>query len=265
MAFATAQFLLPNQLSSGGFAGISTILYYLFKFPLGITILVLNIPLFVISFFRRGKGFFVKTIIGTVFLAIFLDLFEKFNPLTNDRFLACIYGGILIGIGTAINMKAQASTGGTELLTHIIRTYKSEYRTSNLIVILDTAVVLLNVLFFKTIEIGLYSAITIYIMGKMIDLFFEGVNFSKMIYIISPKFQEISDIINEDIRRGTTGIYAKGMYKNEEKMLLLCIASRNEVIKIIQIAKKIDTNAFIIILNAREVFGKGFKKKELNK
>ena len=117
MAFSTASFLLPNQLSTGGFAGISTIVYYLFKFPLGTTMLVLNIPLLLIAFFKVNKSLFFKSIIGTVLLSVFIDFFEKFGPITTDRFLACIYGGIITGIGTAIILKAGASTGGTDFLS----------------------------------------------------------------------------------------------------------------------------------------------------
>ena len=110
MAISTSLFLLPNQLSSGGFSGLATITYYLFKIPLGTTILVLNIPLFIIALIKSGKTFFINAITGTIMLSVFLDIFDKFKPLTTDRFLACIYGGIISGIGSAIILKARAST-----------------------------------------------------------------------------------------------------------------------------------------------------------
>lgn len=259
MAFGTSFFLLPNQLSSGGFAGIATITYYLLNFPMGITILALNIPLFIMACFKIGKSFFVKAILGTFFLSTFIDIFDKLTPITHDRFLACIYGGITIGLGTAIILKAHASTGGTDLITLIAREYNSRVRVSNLIVIIDTIIVLLNVLFFKEIEIGLYSAITIYLMGKILDVFFEGIYFTKLIFIISDKNEEISKEIGTTIKRGTTGLYGKGMYTNEDKLVLMCAASRGDIIKVKEVAKKIDSQAFIIISNAREVFGMGFK------
>ena len=193
MAAGTSLFLLPNQLSSGGFAGIATIIYYLFKLPLGTTMLILNIPLFILTIIRVGKETAIKGIIGTISLSVFIDILEKFNPLTEDRLLACIYGGILVGLGTAIVLKANASTGGTDLLTYIIRSYRPNYRTSNLIVIIDIAIVLLNVIFFKEIEIGLYSAIAIYLNGKMIDIVFEGIYFTKTMFIVSNKYKEIAE------------------------------------------------------------------------
>lgn len=259
MAAGTSLFLLPNQLSSGGFAGIATITYYLFHIPLGTFMLILNIPLFILTIIKVGKGVAIKGIVGTILLSLFIDLLEKFDPLTEDRFLACIYGGILTGIGTAIVLKANASTGGTDLLTYIIRAFKPHYRPSNLIVIIDTGIIIMNVIFFKEIEIGLYSAIAIYIMGKMIDIVFEGIYFTKTMFIVSDKYEEIAEEIGKNIDRGSTGIYAKGMYTNEEKIMLWCVASRGEVVKIKQIVRDIDKRAFIVISSAREAWGKGFK------
>ena len=260
MAMGTSLFLLPNQLSSGGFAGISTIIYYLFGLPLGTTMLILNIPLFIMAIIRVGKEVAIKGILGTIILSAFIDIFERFNPLTQDRFLACIYGGILVGLGTAIVLKANASTGGTDLLSYIIRSFKPNYRAGNLIVIVDTAIVLLNVIFFREVEIGLYSAIAIYLNGKMIDIVFEGIYFTKTMFIVSNHYKEIAQEIGEKLDRGSTAVYAKGMYTKEKRMMLWCVASRGEVAKIKQIAQEIDPRAFIVISSAREAWGKGFKR-----
>lgn len=260
MAIATSLLLLPNKLSSGGFTGIATITYYLFNWKMGYVILMLNIPFFILAFIRIGKEFVIKSIIGTALLSIFIEILDKLNPLTQDKILACIYGGILLGIGTSLILKASASTGGSDLVSYIIKSFKQGLSTSNLIVVFDTVVVTLNVVFLKELEIGLYSAISIYLMGKIIDIIFEGVGFSKKMLIISEKYQEISNEIGNKVLRGTTGIYSKGMYTNNKKMMLMCIASRQEVIEIRQITNQIDSKAFIIISNVREVYGKGFKK-----
>lgn len=259
MAVSIDLFLLPNQLSVGGFSGIGTIGYYLLNIPVGTTTLILNIPLFIMAFIKNGKKFFLSSLAGTLLLSFFLNLFENLNSITNTSFLACIYGGILSGIGTSIVLKANASTGGSDLLAQIIKSYKPDIKPGTVIVIIDAIVVLASTIIFGNIEIGLYSAIAIYIMGKVLDLFFEGIDFAKMMIIISPKYQQISDEINTEIRRGTTAIYGKGMYKEEEKKLLLCVASRGEVREIRKIVNKIDKTAFLIITNAREVYGKGFK------
>lgn len=259
MAIGTSLFLLPNQLSSGGFAGISTIIYYLLGLPLGTTMLMLNIPLFILTIIRVGKETAIKGIMGAIILSVFIDILDKLGPITNDRLLACIYGGILIGLGTAIVLKANASTGGTDLLSYVIRSFKPYYRVSNLIVIVDIAIVLLNVLFFKEIEIGLYSAIAIYLSGKMIDIVFEGIYFTKTMFIVSNKYKEIAQAIGEQLDRGSTAIYAKGMYTREKRMMLWCVASRGEMAKIKKIAEEIDPKAFLVITSAREAWGKGFR------
>lgn len=260
MAAATSFFLLPNQLSSGGFAGIGTITYYLFGLPVGIVMLALNIPLFIAGFFTKGKLFFLKSVIGTISLAIFIDVFDKWNAVTADRLLSCIYGGILMGVGTALVLKSNGSTGGTDLLSYIIRKYNPKYRSGSIIILVDTIIIVANVLVFQEIEIGLYSVITIYLMGKMIDIVFEGVYFTKMLYIISDAYQEIAEEITKEIGRGVTSLYAKGMYTGEEKNVLLCVASRGEIVKIKQIVHTIDEKAFMVITNAREALGKGFKE-----
>ena len=176
MAAGVSFFLLPNQLSSGGFSGVATIAYYLLKIPMGTVILVLNVPFFIFSIFKLGKNFFIKSIIGTVSLSLLIDFFDKFEPLTDDRFLACIYGGIITGLGSAIILKVRASTGGSELVGNIINSINPNIRMSNIIMAFDTLVVTLNVIFFKEIEIGLYSAIAIYLMGKIIDILLESKN-----------------------------------------------------------------------------------------
>ena len=260
MSIGISQFLLPNKLSTGGFSGLATIAFYLFKWPMGRTILLLNIPCFIFAFIRIGKEFAIKSIIGTMLLSIFIDFFEKYAAWTNDRVLACIYGGVLTGIGTAIILRSNGSTGGSDLVSVVLKSFNTKLSTSNIIVIFDVVVIALNVIAFRKLEIGLYSAIAIFIMGKMIDIVFEGIGFSKMIFIISDKYDEISKRIGETIKRGTTGIYSKGMYTNKEKMMVMCIASRGEVIKIRQIANQIDKSSFTVITNVREVYGKGFKR-----
>ncbi len=259
MAIGISQFLLPNQLSSGGVAGIATITYYLFHIPMGTMILLINIPLFLFSIYKIGKNFFIKSIIGTITLSLFIDMLDKLEPFTNDRFLACVYGGIIIGIGTAILLKVNASTGGSDLISYIARKYNPNISTSNIIAIIDIVIVTINMIVFRKIEIGLYSAIAIYLMGKIIDILFEGIYFTKLILIISDETEKIAKQIDEKIKRGSTGLYGRGMYTSKEKLVLMCAVSRRDVSRVKTIAKKTDPKSFIIITNSREVVGLGFK------
>ena len=260
MAVAVSQFLLPNELSSGGFSGIATITYYLLKIPMGIIIILLNIPLFIFAGLKIGKDFFIKSVIGTSCLSFFIDILDKLPPLTNDKFLACIYGGILTGIGTAIILKSNSSTGGTDLLSNIIKEINSKIQMGKVIVLIDFVIVALNVIFLGKIEIGLYSTIAIYLMGLMIDIVFEGIYFTKLLVIISDKNEDIAKEIGSIIRRGATGLYGKGMYTNKEKLILICAAGRRDVANVKQLVLNIDPNAFLIVTNSREVLGYGFKE-----
>ena len=260
MAIGTSLFLLPNQLSTCGFSGVATIIYYFLNIPMGTTILALNIPLFIIAIYQLGKRFCAKSILGTIVFSIAIDIVDKLPSLTDDRLLACIYGGIIIGLGTAVILRSNSSTGGSDLLSFIVRTYKPNIRMSNMITIIDTVIVTLNMIFFKEIEIGLYSAIAIYLMGKMIDIIFEGIYFTKLLIIVSNMNEEIAKQVGEKIQRGTTGLFGKGMYTQENKLILMCAASRGDIARIKLIARKIDPHSFIIITNSREVVGQGFKR-----
>ena len=200
---------------------------------------------------------------GTVAFSLLLNafevIFEDITVVTDDKLLASIYGGLLVGIGTAIVLRNNASTGGTDLLSNILSKYFPTFKTGSLIVLLDTIIVGANMIALKQIEIGLYSAIAIYIDGKIIEIIAEGTNYTKMIFIVSDKYEEIANSISEQLKRGSTAIYATGMYRKEEKKILWCVASRNQIVRIRQIAKSIDKNSFMTIFNAREAYGLGFK------
>lgn len=260
MAIGVSSFLLPNQLSSGGISGIATITYYLLKIPMGTMIIILNVPLFIFAGYKIGKEYFIKSVIGTISLSFFIDILDKYPPITTDRFLGCIYGGVLIGIGTAIILKVESSTGGTELVARLIKTYNPHISMSKYLTIIDVVIIGLNVIFFEHIEIGLYSAIAIYLYGKMIDIIFEGIYFTKLLFVISDKNEEISEKIKNEVKRGVTGLYGKGMYSHKDKLVLVCAASRGDVYKIKDLARRIDQKCFIVVANAREVLGKGFKE-----
>ena len=262
IAISIALILLPNKLSTGGFSGIATVVYYLSNIPAGTFMLALNIPLFIFAFFKMGKSFFVKSIVGTISLSFFIDLLDKVKPITTDRFLACIYGGILIGIGTAIIFKMESSTGGSDTIGFLAKCYRPHIKIGQVMVVVDTIIVLVNTIVFKEIEIGLYSAIAIFLMGKMVDIIFEGVDFTKLLIIISDKNEEIAKQIGDKVERGSTGLIGKGMYKKDDKLVLICAADRGDISKIKTIIQRIDPKSFIIISNAREVFGLGFKKAE---
>lgn len=260
--FGMASFLLPNKLSSGGFTGIATVFYYFFGWNVGLTVIILNIPFFIYAFVRIGKKFLIKTVIATFLLSFFIDIFEYLPLLTNDRLLASIYGGVLIGIGTGLTFKAHTSTGGTDLIVQIVRSFKVRISSSKLLNLIDICVVVLNVVFFREFEIGLYSAIAIFLDGVLIDIVFEGINFSKLVFIVSNKNTEIVNMIHENLKAGATEIYGKGTYLNQNKVVIMSVMNRREIPILCENVYEIDRDAFLIVSNAREVYGLGFKSIE---
>ena len=258
-AFGTACFLLPNKLSSGGFSGIATILYYLFGWKMGITIILMNIPVLILAYFKLGKYFVFKTIISTIAFSKLIDWFNYIDFIIYDKFLASIYGGILIGVGLSLVFRQKASTGGTDLISMLVQSYNPRIKTGQILIFLDIVIVASNLVIFGNINIGLYSFIAIYLVSKMIDLVAEGVNFTKMVYIISDDSVEISKAINIELGRGATELYGRGSYTGKDKMVILCATKRYNIIKIKEMVNKIDPNAFMIIGDAREVYGLGFK------
>lgn len=239
--------------------GIATIFYYFLNWNVGITVFLLNIPLFIFATFKIGKKFLLKTIIGTILLSLFIDIFENVPLVTNDRLLASIYGGVLVGIGMGFIFKANSSTGGSDLIVNLAKAYKVKMSTGRLLSIIDMFVVILNVVFFREVEIGLYSLIVIFLDGTMIDIIFEGVNFSKLVYIVSDKSEEILKVIRDDLQYGATEIYGKGSFLNEEKIIIMTAINRREIPILRERVNDIDAHAFFIVTNAREVYGLGFK------
>jgi len=257
IAAGTTFFLLPYKISTGGFSGIATIFYYLYDIKIGTIILVLNIPFFIAGFFLIGMTFFVKTVYCTWLLSFSLNMFgnSTFLPSIDDRMLSTIFGGIIVGIGTSLVFLGSSSTGGSELLIQIIQCFSRKVKVSHLIVVIDSVVVLFNLLVFRELEIGLYSLIAIYLNSKMVDIISEGINFSKVVYIISSSPEEISQSILRKLQKGATGIYGKGMYKNEDKLIIMCVVKNRDLVKLKKIVYKIDKSAFMFITDSAYVYG----------
>lgn len=261
MSIGIECFLLPNKLSFGGITGIATIIYYIFGAQIGTVVLLLNIPIFILAFLKFGKKFCIKSLLGTIFLSTFLNTLENISAITEDRLLASIAGGIIVGIGNVVVFNSGSTTGGSDIIVKYIKRKFPNFKTGSITTIIDTFIVFANIIFLKDIEIGLYSAISIYMIGRMIDTAYEGIGFSKCIFIISKHYNEIARSINLELERGTTGIYSKGMYTDTDNVMLLCVVGRNEVSHVRKIVDKIDSKAFMVISNTREVLGKGFSSR----
>ena len=258
VALSLNMFLIPAKLAPGGASGIATILYYVAKVPVGVTILVLNIPLWYFEYRDHGLSVIVRTVFATVLMSSFTEIFRFFQPITNELLLSSIYGGVLMGAGLGIVFSSGASTGGTDILAKLISRKVGFLSTGQALFLIDAVIVLSSGVIFRDIDIMLYSAVALFISSKLVDVLAEGVNYARGAYIISEHADEISRLIMDEVERGTTVFYGKGGYSGKEKKILYCVFRRSELVRIKEIVKSADPNAFLILNEVKEVLGEGF-------
>ena len=264
-------FISPHKIVPGGVYGIAIVIHHLTKgvfdwapegLPIGLTGLVLNIPLTLIGIKILGPRFGVKTVVGFVLTSVFMDgitFFYGENPLVEgDALLSSIFGGVLIGLGLGLIFKSKATSGGSDIIAMILAKY-TRLPLGQLMIYVDSAIVLVGLLAFADWKIPLYSWIVIFITGKVIDVVLQGITFDKTLFIISDKFQEIRDRIIIDMNRGGTFIPGKGMYNGAEKTIIFTVVNRREMALLEEMIHKIDPQAFVTVLEANEILGEGFK------
>ncbi len=266
-------FVDPHRIAPGGVYGIGIIVHYLTKgvfaafpdgLPIGAVGLVLNIPLTIIGIKVLGPRFGVKTIVGFVLTSVFIDAQHYvfgYEPLVNNPLLSSIYGGVLIGFGLGLIFKTRATSGGSDIIAMIIAKY-TRRPLGQLMIYVDSAIVLLALVAFGDWEIPLYSWIVIYITGKVIDMTISGANFDKALLIISDKYEEIRHKLMFDLERGGTLINGVGMWEGQERKIIYTTLSRREVHMIKDFIIEIDPNAFVTVIDANEILGYGFKPLE---
>jgi uncharacterized membrane-anchored protein YitT (DUF2179 family) len=258
IAFSFNVFLLPNQIASGGVSGISTILLSVLGWEPAYVQWSLNIPLFIAGVIFLGKQFGVKTLVGTIFLPLVVFLTKNVDPWTNDALLGALFGGVGVGLGLGIVFRGKASTGGTDLAAQIINKYTG-LTLGTCIILIDGLIVITAALVFD-IERGLYALISLYVISKTIDLVQIGFGRSKMVMIITSKQDEVREGILNKIIRGVTKLSAQGGFTDHERPVLMCVVDQTEFTKLKQLVKTIDPSAFVVVMDAAEVLGEGFKR-----
>ncbi len=264
ISIGTNIFLLPHKMTTGGASGIATILYYTLNIPMGLSIVIINLPLFVISIYKFGFKFSFKIIAATILLSIFLEVFKYNDIIENsptDLFTSCIFGGILTGLGLSIVFKAGASTGGSDLLAQIIFKMIRVEKLSNILIIIEVVIISSIIIVFKDINIGLYSLVALFISTKVIDLVFSGVDYVKVVTIITKKTDKIIEPILNDLKRGATVTNSLGAHSKEEITTITCIITRPQIAKIRSIIHDNDSDAIMYITSAIEATGNGFDDK----
>ena len=259
LAIGISCFLVPMKLSTGGVSGVGTVLYYFFNVPLSVTTLVINAGLFVMGYRMLKREAIFKTLAGILFLALFLEITGLFGTYTEDRLIASLFGGIMAGIGVGLTVIRGASTGGSDFAALMINKRMPHVSVATVIMIIDGIVITLSGIAFKDYTVMFYSVISLYVAGRVTDFIMVRGNWAKSVYIISEKHEEIARAIIEDMDRGVTGIYGKGIYENKDKMLLMCIVKGREIPNLLERIKSLDGKAFTVIADVKEVHGEGFK------
>lgn len=255
-------FITPYKIIPGGVYGISIVLHYIFGTPVGLVALLFDIPLTIIGVRILGPRFGFKTVLGFSLTAIFNDTltwFWGYRPLVEgDALLSSIFGGVLVGLGLGLMFRSKATSGGSDILAAIVNKY-TNIPLGQMMILIDSVIVLLGLVVFGDWKIPLYSWIVIFITGKMIDVVLQGLSYDKSLFIISEKHEEIREKIINNLNRGGTFIEGKGMYNMAERKIIFTVVSRREVAILQEYIHEIDPNAFMTVIDATEIYGEGFR------
>ncbi|MGI6725211.1 MAG: YitT family protein [Christensenellales bacterium] len=257
-AAAYPLFLEPNHIAPGGLTGLTTILNYYFGLPIGLTSLALNIPLMILGWRMIGAKFILRTIIATVLFSVSIDLMDV-KPLAEDPMLAALGGGVLIGIGLALIMRGNATTGGTDLLARIVNYHVPAITVGFFLLIFDLAVIVLAWIFLS-VQHAMYAVVCVFISSKVLDQVLTGFGTDKACYIISSQYEVIEQRIMTELNRGVTRFNAVGAYSGKPGKMLLCVVGRFEAVKVKTIVHESDEHAFMFITDTHETLGEGFAK-----
>lgn len=253
----------PLSMVIGGFSGIGILVKKLTQtarwsgIPVGMTTLLLNIPLFIWGYSQKGKVFVKKTVYAASCFSFFLLIIPTFDIVKQDYLMAALVGGLLNGTGIGLVFSQGASTGGSDLLSVLTAKILPGLSASERLILIDTLIVAAGVFIFG-LEIGLYAVVAVFVTGKVSNAILDGLKFAKIAYIISDHPEEISEHILRELGRGLTGLEGQGMYSEKHKMVLMCVVSKKEAVLLKDIVKNADNEAFLILSEAKEVLGEGF-------
>lgn len=252
-------FLSHAKLLSGGATGIALILEYITNFPSGVSVFLINVPLFLLSYKKLSRTFTLYSAIGMTSLSISLLLTKQFASIiqVDDILLYCLYGGVLCGIGYGLVFLRNGSTGGTDIITMLIRQKHSNFKIGSVGFSLNCAIVILGALIFG-LPRALYTLISIFTQGLVLDQMLKGFSSKKLLLILTEKEDEIINYIIKDLHRGVTTLPARGEFTDSNKRMLYCLVTTRQMIELKSTILSIDSKAFISILDVSEVKGKGF-------
>ena len=253
-------FMFPNAIVSGGLIGIAQIVNRLTGLPVGAFSIVLNVPLFIIAWKQFGLGFIISSFAGTVLYSVFIDAAAMTNIVaTTDPMLASIIGGVIKGLGLGTIYYVGATTGGVDIVARFLRRRFPYINFGTLILLMDAVIIAAYAWIFKIYESAMYSLICMFVMSRAVDLVLYGLDNSNICYIVSEHTDDIvSEITLGQLHRGVTLLHAEGAYSHEEKQVIMCVIKRPQIAAIRRMVRAIDPKAFMVVTDAKNVFGKGF-------
>ena len=254
-------FMQPHQINIGGVSGVAMLLTTLVgRGSVGLFSLMINIPLFLLGGHHLGKKFFFGSLVGALACSVFLDLFALLPIPQTDVMLAALYGGILSGVGIGLVFLGGASTGGTDIVAKLLRRRFRTLPLGRLMLVVDLVVITLTGVVYHDISKALYSAVPLYVFSVVMDGLIYGLDYSTVALIISDEFSAMTAAIEEKLDRGVTILDGQGGYSGERKQVLLCAIRRRQVPQLKDLVREIDPAAFVILQEAHQVLGEGFRR-----
>lgn len=254
-------FLAPNAINVGGLTGLAMVIQKVIGMgSIALISALLNVPLFLLGYHKLGKKFFFGSLIGTAASSLFLELFNLLPPLETEPLLAALYGGAMSGFGLGLVFMAGASTGGSDIITRLLKHRFRELKLGRVMMCLDLAIVALTGLVFWDISKALYSAVTLFACSTALDAVLYGAHNSGVAFIISDKHEAIAQAIGKKLERGVTLLPGTGYYSQQEKTVLLCAVSKKQIGQLKLIVSSVDPDAFVILQEAHQVLGEGFQR-----
>ena len=255
-AAAYPTFLDPGRIAPGGLTGVAMILKHLWGWDIGITSLILNIPLFIVGYRAMGKVFAFRSLVATVLFSLLIDLLPL-RAITVDPLLGTLYGGILLGIGLGFILRGGATTGGTDMCARLVHKYLPFLSVGMFLFLIDCVVVIAAWIFIGSSE-ALYALICIFVSGKAVDMVMLGLSQNKACFVITDAWERVSQRLLTEMERGVTQLSARGAYTGTERPVVLCVLPPQEVSRLKEIVRQEDEKAFMFITEAHEALGEGF-------
>ena len=259
-------FYVPNDIAFGGITGVGQIINAILPWaPIGTVVIILNIPLFILGWRLLGGHLLLSSLYAMAVSSVFIDIVNSiwtFEPM--DSMLACVFGGVLMGASLGMVFQQGATTGGTDLIARLLKLKITWLPMGKLLIATDMVVIVASAIAFGSVYSALYGVVALYIAGIVMDRMLYGLDSAKVAYIISDRFKEIADTLVNDLDRGVTILQGQGAYSGAEKKVLMCAFKQRQIVSIKKMVKELDPSAFIIVCDAHEVLGDGFREDRQN-